>query len=414
MTGTPTRPAILMIVAGSQTYREEDLRAVAHYFDVALLSPWTPSWERAYVVDFEELRPGDVDQCLNAARRLSRRRPCDGVFTWYEPCVELVATVAADLGLPHTPLEAVRSCRDKLLMRERLRGSPYSVRRFEPVDDRLALGPATQRVGYPCIVKPRALSASFGVTRVDGEAGVSKCWDALTQNDLTEPWPRADGYLVEEFVSGQEISVDCAVVNGVATPLIWALKNVAVGNTFEETRHVVVPEDHFGGDSTRIRLVLDAVHETLGLNRLVTHTELMVVEDRITVVEVNGRGGGDLLATLGRRATGLDAALVAAQVACGLPAETVPARHSTTGIEFLYAGPDQQHLADDLRAITVQHPSIFGAHVFVADETAKTSPAELARRYMSRVGYIAVESVSAKQCADELDAIKLDLARIRR
>lgn len=404
MSGEPLRrPRLLLLVAGSRVYREFELQRLADQFDLLLLSPWEPTWERRYLRGHAEIVPADPDQCVAAALGMARRHGCDGVLTWYEPCVELVSRIAAELGTPHVAQDAVRVCRDKLRLREGLAGRPYSVSRFRGVASREDLEPAVRHVGLPAIVKPRALSASFGVMRVDDTHDLDRVWAALVANDLTEEWPRADGYVVESCAEGQEISVDCAVVDGVVHPLAWALKEVAPGDTFEELGHIVTPEAWFPHDTEWLRDVVQDSHRSLGLDHLVTHTEIMLTGDRATVIEINGRAGGDLIPLLAHRATGIDIAGIAAQVASGLPPHLEPTENCVAGVRFLYADSPMPSLLSMPHGTEGDALGFIDAKWIVEDDAVMdTAPA---RRYLSRVAYVAAQGASVPECEARLGAL---------
>ena len=82
----------------------------------------------------------------------------------------LAAAVAARLGLPHNPAEAVRNAADKARQRQRWAAAGVPQPRFEiipaaaPAD---AIRQAAEAVGFPCVVKAVSLSASQGVLRAD-------------------------------------------------------------------------------------------------------------------------------------------------------------------------------------------------------------------------------------------------------
>jgi carnosine synthase len=94
----------------------------------------------------------DADAVLAALRR-AEVRP-DGVLTFYENTVRETARVAAALGLPGNPPQAVDAARSKVRTRElsaRL-GLPTPVaRRVRSLDELFA---AAGEVGFPAVVKP--------------------------------------------------------------------------------------------------------------------------------------------------------------------------------------------------------------------------------------------------------------------
>ena len=114
-------------------------------------------------------RPG-----RSASRIMARAGPVDAVVAADTPMLVLAAAVAARMGLPHNPPDAV-------LERHRARHGSGSVGkppacaqpRFEIVpapapDD--AIRQAADAVGFPCVVKAVSLSASQGILRAGNAA----------------------------------------------------------------------------------------------------------------------------------------------------------------------------------------------------------------------------------------------------
>ena len=122
--------------------------------------------------------------------------------------------------------------------------------------------------------------------------------------------------LVEEYVTGPEISVDSVVQGGRVTPVFVARKEIGFEPYFEETGHTVSAADPLLSDP-RLRRVLEDVHAALGYADGCTHAELRLCAGGPTLIEVNARLGGDLIPYLGMRASGIDPGLAAAAVACG-------------------------------------------------------------------------------------------------
>lgn len=93
---------------------------------------------------------------------------------------------------------------------------------------------AADDIGYPVVVKPRGLTASFGVSPVAGPGEMAEAVGCAQSNAFPEPWEFRHGILVEEFLDGLEISVDSAVPGDQARPLIFAGKVLGFALYFEE------------------------------------------------------------------------------------------------------------------------------------------------------------------------------------
>jgi len=110
----------------------------------------------------------DVDAAVTlGALERSGVRP-DGVLTFWEDRVCEAARVAAALGLPGNPPEAVDAARSKVRTRElsaRLGLPTPAAWRVRSLDELFA---AADDVGFPAVVKPEFGASAMGCVRVDG------------------------------------------------------------------------------------------------------------------------------------------------------------------------------------------------------------------------------------------------------
>ena len=91
----------------------------------------------------------------------------DGVLTFWENSIDVCARVAAALGLPGNPVEAVDAARSKVRTRElsTALGLPSPrARRVRSLDELFAAAPY---VGFPAVVKPEFGASAMGCVRVD-------------------------------------------------------------------------------------------------------------------------------------------------------------------------------------------------------------------------------------------------------
>lgn len=217
-----------------------------------------------------------------------------GVLTWDEMQVRVAAEVGAELGVATMPVEAARACRDKARQRERFRATGVASARYELAGSEAEAAAAAETIGYPVVLKPRGQAASIAVRIVRSEAELRETF-ALVR-DAENPSIEDGLVLVEEFLAGPEIAVDSWVLDGKVVPFSISAKRTGYPPYFEEVAHVVGKVLDARTEAA-VREVVIAANEALGIDRAVTHTELMLTADGPKVVEVNGRLGGDLIPT---------------------------------------------------------------------------------------------------------------------
>ncbi|MCP9964904.1 ATP-grasp domain-containing protein [Actinomadura madurae] len=282
------KPVLIVVGGGRSEYRGYILERISRKYALVLLSPQPPTWERPYIIDHLPIGAGEDDEILAAAAEAARRHPVGGVVTYHEACVELVARIGAALDLPQCPPEAAARCRDKHAAREAMRAAGVPVARGALAASADEAKRTAAEIGYPVVVKPRALTAGFGVSLVTGPAELEAAVRTAEANAFPEPWRFRPGILVEEYLDGPEISVDCAVREEHPEPVIFARKLLGHAPYFEEIGHITAPAEAVAPDPGRVRDVVVAAHRALGIRSTVTHTEVRLTASGPKVVEVNG------------------------------------------------------------------------------------------------------------------------------
>ncbi|HEV2377234.1 MAG TPA: ATP-grasp domain-containing protein [Streptosporangiaceae bacterium] len=329
------KPVLVLISTGPRLYREYLLRSIAARYRIHLLTGSDPAWALPYLDGVVVLPDMGTDAVVSAAQRLAAQLPVAGVLTWAEDHTVDSARAAAALGLPGPSAAAALACRDKLATRSALAAHGVPQPEFADVSDVDEAQTAAAKIGYPVVLKPRAGVASEGVVKVDDPTQLAEEFPASRDVPAPDVPLSSQAVLVEEYLTGPEISVDSVVQGGRVTPVFVARKEIGFAPYFEETGHLVSSGDPLLTDSGLLG-VLARVHAALGYTDGCTHAELKLTPDGPKLIEVNGRLGGDLIPYLGMRATGIDPGLAAAAVACGQPPDLSPRAEGVAGIRFFY------------------------------------------------------------------------------
>ena len=246
-----------------------------------------------------ELDFRDPNAALERIVEFSRRHPIDAVVAADDDGALLAARASRALGrVAHAP-EAVAMARDKLAAREAFARAglltPEHV--TVPIGDDPSSWAA--RVRYPCVLKPRGLSASRGVIRADDAVGFGAAFRRIAAMLAAEP-PRASGeppidsLLVERFIPGEEVALEGLVTGGALETLaIFDKPDPLDGPFFEETLYVT---------PTRKREELQReIHDTaaraigaLGLGHGPVHAEFRLNAEGVWPLEIAPRSIGGL------------------------------------------------------------------------------------------------------------------------
>ncbi len=251
------------------------------------------------------------------------QHPLDAIVAVDEGPTLLAARAAQALGLAHNRPDAIETAGNKQRLREVLTAAGLPQARFEllPID-----GPVRTHLGFPCVVKPLAMSASRGVIRADDrpsfEAAFARAAAIVRADDPNLRSPTSRALLVESFVPGVEVALEGLLVHG-------ALKTLAIfdkpdpldGPFFEETIYVTPSRL----DDNTQRIVMDAVSTAVaavGLQSGPIHAEVRLHDNRAYVLEVAARSIGGLCGRTLRFGTGLSLEEIVVRHALGQPVET--------------------------------------------------------------------------------------------
>lgn len=226
------------------------------------------------------------------------RYPIDAVVGVDDDAAVLAAVTAEALGLPHNSVEAVKAARYKDVMRLILAETDLNTPAFQLFDLDEDPAGAAQRVTYPCVLKPLALSASRGVIRADEpaafEAAFREIVDILTTSEYAPDDPAGRQLLVEDFIPGQEFALEGLLVDGrLAVLALFDKPDPLDGPYFEETLYVT-PSRLPPADQDAIADHVARAAAALGLREGPIHAEVRLNAQGPWVLEVAPRSIGGL------------------------------------------------------------------------------------------------------------------------
>jgi biotin carboxylase len=234
----------------------------------------------------------DAEAVLEALAQASVRP--NGVLTFWEDRVSAAARVAAVLGLPGNPPQAVDAARSKVRTRDlsaRLGLPTPRARRVSSLDELFA---AAAHVGFPAVVKPEFGAGAMGCIRVDdieSLPGVYSIVRRVVDPELDFIFRAGNDLLLEEYLDGVEFDVDLVMQDGTCLFSSVSQNWPTAEPSFQETG-LHCPPDY---DRKAVRRLVAHVVETVrafGLRRGVLHVEGKCTSGGPRIVEVNARMGG--------------------------------------------------------------------------------------------------------------------------
>jgi len=238
------------------------------------------------------------------AADLHRHHRFDGVLTTCDYYLRATSTVVARLGLPGPRLDAIAIATDKHRVRDALTAAGLPNPRYA-----LASGPeqatrAAAELGYPLVAKPVDLNSGTLVRRVDDDATLIATAEAIAaQRSNTRGQHLRGAILVEELMSGPEVSVEAVTAAGVTTVLGVTDKSVTGAPSFVESGHMF-PADLPPDITRQLGELVVAALDAIGYDHGLSHTEIMLTPHGPRIVEINPRQGGNYIFDLVRHVTG--------------------------------------------------------------------------------------------------------------
>ncbi|MFD9455620.1 ATP-grasp domain-containing protein [Streptomyces sp. NPDC059985] len=266
----------------------------------------------------------DVDALLTALEALHAVLAFDGVVSSCDYYLPAVARIARRLGLPGPATTAVEAACRKDLTRRTLAEAGVPGPRFAVCDDPARTPDAARGIGYPLVVKPVDLCAGMFVREVGDERELERaCRDLSAFPVNARGQDRTPVILLEELLTGPEVSVETVSRGGVTHVVGVTDKSIGGSPAFVETGHMF-PADLPATEARAAADTARAAVEALGLDDVVCHTEIKLTPLGPRVIEVNPRPAGNRITELVRHVTGIDLAAACVDVALGSAPDLTP------------------------------------------------------------------------------------------
>jgi biotin carboxylase len=291
----------VLLVMRTRTYRAKAFLRAAERLgvDVSVATEREQPLARLAPGTTVSLDFSSVRHAQDRIREFAAEYPIEAVVGVDDDTTVLAAQLAAALGLPHNPVEAVKAARYKDVMRLALTEADGVL---SPAFWLLSLDeePTTfaNRMAYPVVLKPLSLAASRGVIRAnDADEFVNAFHEIraiLAASELEPDDPGASQILVEEFIPGFEVALEGLLVDGALTTLaLFDKPDPLDGPYFEETIYVT-PSRLPRASQLEIAQAVQRAAAALGLRTGPVHAELRLNERGAWIVEVAARSIGGL------------------------------------------------------------------------------------------------------------------------
>lgn len=246
----------------------------------------------------------------------------------------VVAEVSEMLGLPcYIDNETCQNVSDKIRMKRIFKKSGVPTTDYVETDnfDLDVIG----KLKYPLVVKPVDAYSSKGVRKADNLDELKQYYEEAHRIG------RSGRVIVEEFFSGEEISVDAFVVNGKAKVL-----NVTNSEKVKDKDRFVIfrgryPVKASGALMKQIEDICQKISDGFGLVNAPMLVQLLHNGDKVSVLEFCARTGGNMKYLLIKYASGVDVIGATLDITLGQCPDLTPKfeKHNIVVNDFVYCKP---------------------------------------------------------------------------
>lgn len=270
----------------------------------------------------------DKEAVLAVAREY---RP-DGIMTMATDMpMRTIAYVCGQMGLRAISEQCAVDCTDKTAMIRRFKQGGVPSPQFWEVKDQTDLDAIREELVFPCIMKPADNSGSRGVVLCHNFEELKSGYEYSVASS------RGGEVLVEEYMTGDEVSVETFVVDGKAHVLQITDKLTTGAPHFVEMGHSQ-PTRLSRQAQESIKQVAQLAVTAVGIIDGPAHLEMMVKDNEARMIELGARMGGDCITShLVPLSTGIDMTKQTILYALGQPVDLEPKLNQASAIKFIQA-----------------------------------------------------------------------------
>lgn len=363
--------------------------AVVDYNPQAVGIPFADEYYNASTID--------VDAITEVANRFQP----DGIMTLATDMpMRSIAQATSFLGLPGITMETAIKSTDKEAMIEAFKLHEVPSPWYFIISSRKDLQKVSTLITYPCIVKPTDNSGSRGVILV-------RSADRLEEAFLySSSQSRRGKAIVEEYLQGQEVSVEIMVVNSEVYILAVTDKLTTGAPFFVEMGHSQQSSLSINA-LAKIKNVAKLAVNAVGINNGPAHVEIMLTEQGPKMIELGARLGGDCITThLVPLSTGIDMIKATIDVSLGFTPKLLPRFEKGSAIRYINVSPG---VITSIKGIE-ESKYISGVQEVILQKQIGDEVSEI-HSSLDRVGFVIAQGRNAKDavciCEEALKCITI-------
>ncbi len=276
---------------------------------------------------FEVVEPKDY----NKTKEIALKHNVKGIVTCQmENPLLLMAKLAEELNFIFPSQKSVLNARNKFLMKECFMkaGVACAKGRLISSSEKITENSCSE-IKFPLIIKPLDSFSSRGVYKINSFNEID------TYSNITRKFSSTGDVLIEEFMEGDEVSVESVTQNGITTVIQITDKVITPYPMAVEMAHIqpsCVDEETQKGITELVKKAIVA----LGIDNCASHAEVKITSQGPKMVELGARLGGDYITShLVPLSTGVNIEAAAIQIAMGKKPDLVHKFKKASAIQYV-------------------------------------------------------------------------------
>jgi len=293
-------------------------KSLGHHVIATDMSPDAPGF--TFADEQYHISTKDSENMLILAKKINQKNQLHAVLTMGTDVTHTVSKITDSLSLPGISFkDAMATSVNKKNMRERFLANNLSQPQFYDVTDLDQAKNVARFIGYPVVVKPIDSMGARGVMLVNKESEMAFAFREAINASFKEKI-----VLVEEYISGHELSIDCLVYKDEISFLCIGDRIIKHPPYFIETGHQIPSTIDKNMIRSAKALMIKAIR-ALNIKNGTAKGDIKVNLSGAYIGEVAGRlSGGFMSSHTLPLSNGIDAAKAAVKIALGEKPDIAP------------------------------------------------------------------------------------------
>lgn len=343
----------------------------------------------------------------NAILEVAKIFKPDGIMTLATDMpMRSVAKVSDTLGLNSISYETAVKATDKYDMIKAFEKHQVPAPWFYLIKNHEELNQLKDKLSYPCIIKPTDNAGSHGVVKIHSYE------ELIDKYEYSHSCSRRGNVIIEEYLDGQEVSVEVMVVDGKVNIIQITDKLTTGAPYFVEMGHSQ-PSSLDLDIQNQIKDVAERACKAIGINQGPAHVEMKVTSQfGPKMIELGARMGGDNITThLVPLSTGIDMVETTIKLALGEEINIVPTLKCASAIRYFEAPFGKiksiENFKEALKIEGVKQIS------FTKNVGEESTPIQCSN---DRIGFVIAQAknveTAIKVCEKAMELIKIEIKNI--